>query len=49
MKRHWRIIPHDTDRVEDDVERITIAFDIMDVHGYNVDVKDDMKSHWVKL
>ena len=42
-------LKHDTDRVEDDVERITIAFDIMDVHGYNVDVKDDMKSHWVKL
>ena len=42
-------LKHDTDRVEDDVERITIAFDIFDESGYNIDVRDDMKSHWIEL
>ena len=42
-------LKHDTDRVQDDVERITIAFDIIDESGYNIDVRDDMKSHWVEL
>lgn len=42
-------LKHGTDRHIDDVERITIAFDIMDDRGYNIDVKDDMKSHWVEL
>ena len=42
-------LKHGTDRHLDDVERITIAFDIMDDRGYNIDVKDDMKSHWVEL
>jgi len=42
-------LKHDTDRVEDDVERITIAFDIVDESGYNVDVRNDMKSHWLEL
>ena len=42
-------LQHDTDRVEDDVERITIAFDIIDESGYNIDVRDDMKSHWIEL
>ena len=42
-------LKHGTDRHLDDVERITIAFDIMDDRGYNMDVKDDMKSHWVEL
>ena len=42
-------LKHDTDRVEDDVERITIAFDIFDESGYTIDVRDDMKSHWIEL
>ena len=42
-------LKHGTDRHLDDVERITIAFDIMDDRGYNMDVKDDMKPHWVEL
>ena len=42
-------LKHDTDRVQDDVERITIAFDIIDESGYNIDVRDDMKSHWIEF
>ena len=42
-------LKHDTDRVQDDVKRITIAFDIIDESGYNIDVRDDMKSHWIEL
>ena len=42
-------LKHGTDRVMDSEERITVAFDIMDEQGYTVDVKEDMKPHWVKL
>tara|TARA_A200000159_G_scaffold77333_1_gene71613 strand:+ start:4304 stop:4948 length:645 start_codon:yes stop_codon:yes gene_type:complete len=42
-------LKHGTDRVKDDEERITIAFDIMDERGYTESVKEDMKPHWVKL
>jgi len=42
-------LPHGTDKVEDDDERITIAFDIYTDEGYTNSITDDMKSHWMKL
>mgnify|MGYP001157040350 FL=1 len=42
-------LPHGTDKVEDDDERITIAFDIYTEEGYTNSITDDMKSHWLKL
>ena len=42
-------VSHGTDKVIDSQERITIAFDIFTEDGYINTIKDDMKSHWIKL
>ena len=42
-------IGHYTDKVNDNEERVSIAFDIRDEKGFNIDIKDNMKDHWVKL
>tara|TARA_B100000131_G_scaffold12235_1_gene12693 strand:- start:1750 stop:2397 length:648 start_codon:yes stop_codon:yes gene_type:complete len=42
-------VKHGTDKVVDDQERITLAFDIYTEEGYINSIKDHMKSHWVKL
>jgi Putative 2OG-Fe(II) oxygenase len=42
-------IDHRTDRVEDDNERITIAFDLKTEIGFKEDIFDNMKHHWVEL
>ena len=42
-------VSHGTDKVVDSQERITIAFDIYTEDGYHNTIKDDMKSHWIKL
>ena len=42
-------VSHGTDKVVDNKERVTIAFDILTEDGYNKIVKDDMKEHWVKV
>ena len=42
-------LPHGTDKVVDDQERITIAFDIYTEEGYNKSISDEMKPHWLKL
>ena len=44
-----RWVKHGTDKVVDDQERITLAFDIYTEEGYINSIKDHMKSHWVKL
>ena len=40
---HW------TDKYENNGERITIAFDILNEDFYNVDILDEYKNHWVKI
>ncbi len=40
---HW------TDRYENDGERITIAFDILNKEFYNNDIFPEYKKHWVKI
>ena len=40
---------HYTDKYENDEERITIAFDIMNEEFYNWDIHDEFKYHWVKI
>jgi len=42
-------VKHGTDKVVDDQERITIAFDIYTEEGYTKSISDDMKPHWLKL
>lgn len=42
-------VSHGTDKVVDDQERITIAFDIVTEDGYINTINDDMKEHWVKV
>ena len=42
-------IGHYTDKVNDNEERISIAFDVRDEKGFNIDIKNHMKDHWVKL
>ena len=42
-------VKHGTDKVVDDQERITIAFDIYTEQGYNESISDEMKPHWLKL
>tara|TARA_B100001113_G_scaffold265500_1_gene220368 strand:- start:19 stop:666 length:648 start_codon:yes stop_codon:yes gene_type:complete len=42
-------VKHGTDKVVDDQERITIAFDIYTEDGYDKSIDDKMKPHWLKL
>jgi hypothetical protein len=42
-------IEHYTDIVENNQERITIAFDLYSEIGWKEDIIDDAKSHWIKL
>jgi len=42
-------IEHYTDKVTDNNDRITIAFDIKEELGFNHDLINDMKDHWVKI
>ena len=41
-------VEHFTDQVENEL-RITIAFDLMTEEGFNKDIKDDIKHHWIKI
>lgn len=40
---------HDTDTVKGNEERITIAMDIYDQHGFDENVNDDRKWRWVRI
>jgi len=42
-------VKHGTDKVIDDQERITIAFDIYTEDGYDKSIDAKMKPHWLKL
>jgi len=42
-------IGHYTDKVETNDERVTIAFDIRDKVGFELDIYSEMKHHWVKI
>jgi len=42
-------IEHYTDRISNNDQRITIAFDVRTYQGWNEDIKDSMKSHWEKI
>lgn len=42
-------IEHYTDVYNGDTERISIAFDIIPKHVFDVDIFEDKKDHWVKL
>ena len=46
MFPNW--VDHYTDQVKNDL-RITIAFDMMTEKGFNEDVSNDTKNHWIKL
>tara|TARA_R110001592_G_scaffold141176_2_gene362532 strand:- start:628 stop:1299 length:672 start_codon:yes stop_codon:yes gene_type:complete len=42
-------LTHWTDKVENDFERITIAFDIKTEEAYNTQIVPELKNHWVKI
>lgn len=42
-------LPHWTDKVENNFERITIAFDIRTEEAYNNNTVIELKNHWVKI
>jgi hypothetical protein len=42
-------LPHYTDTIKTNINRITIAFDIYPEKGWIEDIYDHKKSHWIKI